>query len=151
MAAHQAPPSLGFSRQEPWSGLPLPSPMHESEKWKRSRSVVSDSQRPQGLQPTRLICPWDFPGKSIGVGCHCFLQKNKLAASKYLAPWGNSSKPTDEASLQDPLSSSQHLTPIPLAERSLNVTYKCRPKGRIRKAWCGLSHKGNRGELWPHP
>ena len=31
-AAHQAPPSLGFSRQEQWSGLPFPSPMHESEK-----------------------------------------------------------------------------------------------------------------------
>ena len=37
---HQAPPSLGFSRQEHWSGLPFPSPMHESEKWKWSRSVV---------------------------------------------------------------------------------------------------------------
>ena len=34
MAAHQAPPSLGFSRQEHWSGLPFPSPMHESEKSK---------------------------------------------------------------------------------------------------------------------
>ena len=34
MAAHQAPPSLGFSRQEHWSGLPFPSPMQESEKWK---------------------------------------------------------------------------------------------------------------------
>ena len=32
MGAHQAPPSLGFSRQEHWSGLPFPSPMHESEK-----------------------------------------------------------------------------------------------------------------------
>ena len=31
MAAHQAPPSLGFSRQEHWSGLPFPSPLHESE------------------------------------------------------------------------------------------------------------------------
>ena len=31
-AAHQAPPSLGFSRQEHWSGLPFPSPMHKSEK-----------------------------------------------------------------------------------------------------------------------
>ena len=31
-AAHQAPPSLGFSRQEHWSGLLFPSPMHESEK-----------------------------------------------------------------------------------------------------------------------
>ena len=47
--------------------------MHESEKWKRSHSVVSDSSRPPGLQPTRLLHPWDFPGKSTGVGCHCLL------------------------------------------------------------------------------
>ena len=73
-AAHQAPLSLGFSGQEHWSGLPFPSPMHESKKWKWSRSVVSDSSRPHGLQPTRLLCPWDFPGKSAGVGCHCLLQ-----------------------------------------------------------------------------
>ena len=32
-----------------------------------SRSVVSDSWRPHGLQPTGLLCPWDFPGKSTGV------------------------------------------------------------------------------------
>ena len=31
-AAHKAPPSLRFSRQEHWSGLPFPSPVHESEK-----------------------------------------------------------------------------------------------------------------------
>ena len=30
--SHQAPPSLGFSRQEHWSGFPFPSPMQESEK-----------------------------------------------------------------------------------------------------------------------
>ena len=71
---HQAPPSLGFSREEHWSGLPFPSPMHESEKWKWSCSVVSDPQRPYGLQPTRLLHPWDFPGKSTGVGCHCLLR-----------------------------------------------------------------------------
>ena len=75
MAAHQALLSLGFSRQEHWSGLPFPSPVHESEKWKGSHSVVSDSSRSHGLQPTRLLCPWDFPGKSTGVGCHCLLQR----------------------------------------------------------------------------
>ena len=74
MAAHQAPLSLGFSRQEHWSGLPFPSPTHESEKWKWNRSVVSDSLRPHGLQPTKLLRPWDFPGQSTGVGCHCLLQ-----------------------------------------------------------------------------
>ena len=72
-AAHQAPPSLGFSRQEHWSGLPFPSQKHESEKWKWSCSVVSDSSWPHGLQPTRLLCRWDFPGKSTGVGRHCLL------------------------------------------------------------------------------
>ena len=56
-AANQALPSLGFSRQEQWSGLPFFSPMHESEKWKWRRSVMSDSSRPHGLQPTRLLRP----------------------------------------------------------------------------------------------
>ena len=41
MAAHQALPSLGFSRQEHWSGFPFPSPMHESEKWKWRRLVCT--------------------------------------------------------------------------------------------------------------
>ena len=53
--------------------------MHESEKWKLSRSVVSDPQRPNGLQPSRLFRPWDFPGKSTGVGCHCLLRAYLLA------------------------------------------------------------------------
>ena len=44
-----------------------------SEKWKWSRSVMSDPQRPHGLQPSRLLDPWDFPGRSPGVRCHCLL------------------------------------------------------------------------------
>ena len=44
-----------------------------TKKWKWSHSVMSDSLRPHGLQPTRLLRPWDFPGKSTGVGCHCLL------------------------------------------------------------------------------
>ena len=47
-----------------------------SSAWKWSRSVMSDSLRSHGLQPTRLLslrllCPRDFPGKSTRVGCHC--------------------------------------------------------------------------------
>ena len=56
MAAHQASPSLGFSRQEHWSRLPFPSPMHKSEKWKGSHSVVSDSSNPMDCS---------LPGSSI--------------------------------------------------------------------------------------
>ena len=124
MAAHQAPQSLGFSRQEHWSGLPFPSPMHScvasSVKFQkylkacthcrlRAWGVVCGSPitlcsfvfaciwsfqycyltytflpilpnaaaaalQPHGLQPTRLLRPWDFPSKSTGVGCHCLLR-----------------------------------------------------------------------------
>ena len=37
---------------------------------KLSRSVMPFSLQPHGLQPTRLLCPWDFSGKDTGVGCH---------------------------------------------------------------------------------
>ena len=43
-------------------------------KWKWSPSVVSDPQRPHGLQPSRLLRPWDFASKSTGVGCRCLLR-----------------------------------------------------------------------------
>ena len=39
-----------------------------------SHSVLSNSLGPQELQPARLLCPWDSPGKNAGVGCHAFLQ-----------------------------------------------------------------------------
>ena len=75
MAAHQTPLSLGFSRQEYWSGLPFPSPTHESEKWKL---------KVKSLRRVRLcVTPWtvayqaDFPGKNTGVGCHCLLWKRE--------------------------------------------------------------------------
>ena len=37
-------------------------------------SVMSDSLRLHGLYPTRLLCPWDFPGKNTGVSCDALLQ-----------------------------------------------------------------------------
>ena len=37
-------------------------------------SVMSDSLRPHGLQPSRFLCPRGFPGKNTGVGCHFLLQ-----------------------------------------------------------------------------
>ena len=39
-----------------------------------SHSVVSNSLRPPGLWPTRLLCPWDSPDKNTGMGCHALLQ-----------------------------------------------------------------------------
>ena len=45
-------------------------------RWCRSAicSVMSDSLWSCGLQPARLLCPWDSPGKNTGAGCHCLLQ-----------------------------------------------------------------------------
>ena len=39
-----------------------------------SGPVVSDSVQPHGLEPARLLCPWDFPGKNTGVEYHSLLQ-----------------------------------------------------------------------------
>ena len=39
-----------------------------------SSSAVSNSLRPHELQPSRRLCPWNFPGKNTGMGCHFLLQ-----------------------------------------------------------------------------
>jgi len=44
---------------------------------------MSDPQQPHGLQPSRLLRPWDFPGKSTGVGCHCLLHSLEPAVDIY--------------------------------------------------------------------
>ena len=48
-------------------------------------SVMSDSVQPHGLQPTRLLCPWDSPGKNTGVGCHFLLQCMKVKSESEVA------------------------------------------------------------------
>ena len=78
-----------FSSGSSWSGIELGSltlqtmdslptelsgKLHMKRKWKWSCSVVTDSLWPHGLKPTRLLPPWDSPGKSTGVGCHFLLQ-----------------------------------------------------------------------------
>jgi len=91
-AAHQAPPSLGFSRQEHWSGLPFPSPMHENEKWKWSHSVVCNSSWPHGL---------NLPGSSVhGIFQARVLEWGAIAFSvalrnnqPLLLEWGSPGKP----------------------------------------------------------
>ena len=49
---------------------------HKTELLSKSAScsVVSDFLRPHGLQPARLLCPWNSPGSNAGVDCHSLLQ-----------------------------------------------------------------------------
>ena len=87
---HQAPPSIGFSRQEYWSGLPFPSSGNFPTQGSNPdlphcrQTLYRLSHR--GSQQSRLFAtPWtaayqaplsmDFPGKSTGVGHHCLLQR----------------------------------------------------------------------------
>ena len=101
--ARQAPLSVGFPREEHWSGLPFPSPedlphpgtepvsllslalqedssllSHQGSKQYLvcvlSRSILSSSLRPHGLQLTRLLCLCNSPGRNTGVGSHSLLQ-----------------------------------------------------------------------------
>ena len=69
-------------------------------KWKVKVKSLShfDPQWPHGLQPSRLLCPWDFPGKNTGVGCHCLLlafvitlqfYSCKFLGAKFLFPFWN--------------------------------------------------------------
>ena len=59
-----------------------------SNAWKWKVKVKSFSRVrlfvTHGLQPTRLLHPWDFPGKSTGVGCHCLLRDH--LSRPYLIP-----------------------------------------------------------------
>ena len=59
-------------------GSPDPSdPSHglwSSEKSERVSHPVESTLQPRGLQPARLLCPWDSPGRNTGVGCHSLLQ-----------------------------------------------------------------------------
>ena len=107
--AHQAPLSMGFSRQTHWSGLPCPLPGGLPDSGMESislaspasavefftswaigegscccwvTSVLADSVRPRRRQPTRLPRPWDSPGKNTGVGCHCLLQCMKMKSER---------------------------------------------------------------------
>ena len=78
-AAHQDPPSLGFSRQEHWSGLPFLSPMHESEKWKWSRSVCPTPSDPMDCS---------LPGSSVhGIFQARILEWGAIAFSDYFVHW----------------------------------------------------------------
>ena len=89
MAAHQAPPSLGSSRREHWSGLPFPSPMHESEKWKWSRLVVSTLCDPMDCSLPGSSAHGIFEARVLEWGAIAFSTSTQQASTKY--EWASTS------------------------------------------------------------
>ena len=79
-AAYQAPPSVGFSRQEYWSGLPCPAVAAD-----KSLQSCPTLCNPLRRQPSRLPRPWDSPGKNTGVGCHFLLQCIRVKSESEVA------------------------------------------------------------------
>ena len=101
IVAHQVPLFMGFSRQDYWSGLSFHPPRNHpnpgieptspalqahslplshqgstpAQIGSVSCSVLSDSLQPHGVQPVRLLCPWNSPGKNTGLGRHSRLQE----------------------------------------------------------------------------
>ena len=70
-----SPPDSGSQPQKSCRWMPFSLISHIwPNKVKSSHSVMSDSLQLHGLWPTRLLCPWDFPGESTGMGCHFLLQ-----------------------------------------------------------------------------
>ena len=49
-------------------------PKLKLQEWLLFSHSAASPVQPHGLQPARLLCPWDFPGKNTGVGCHFLLQ-----------------------------------------------------------------------------
>ena len=78
---------------------------------------MSDSVRPHGLQPTRLLRPWDSPGKNTGVGCHFLLQCMKVESESEVAQ----SCPT----LSDPMDCSLPGPPWDFPGNSTGVRCHC--------------------------
>jgi len=84
-----------LKRQIRWSGIPISFRIFHSLLWSTQSKaccccccvtlVMSDSVRPHRWQPTRLLCPWDSPGKNTGVGCHFLLHCMKVKSESEVA------------------------------------------------------------------
>ena len=85
-AAFQAPPSIGFSRHEYWSGVPSPSSYKSLllllllSRFSRVRLCAT----PQ-TAAHQALRPWHSPGKNTGVGCHFLLQCMKVKSESEVA------------------------------------------------------------------
>ena len=131
--ARQASPSLGFSRQKHWSGLPFPSPVHESEKWKWSRSVVSDPQRPHGPQPT----------------CMAIINKGCYNQSHLDFPSGPAVK--NPPAMQEPKGDAGLIPGLgrpPGGEHGKPLQYTCLENSMDRGAWRAVVHGVTKSWTW---
>ena len=116
-----------------------------------SSSVVSDSMGPHRWQPTRLLHPWDSPGKNTGVGCHFLLQCMKVKSECEVAQ--------SFRTLSDPMDCSLSGSSIheifqasilewgAIAFSTINI-YQMRTISRYCSRYCEYSKKKNRKKFF---
>ena len=94
---------------------------------------MSDSWRPHGLQPTRLLHPLDFPGKSTGVECHCLLRLHLLQMPKAHLTTHRAWPPADAryVLISSPSLSQTHLFHRPLHWPSCRTVQGGLAEGRV--------------------
>ena len=107
---------------------------------------MSDSVRPHGLQPTRLLRPWDSPGKNTGVGCHFLLQcrkvksKSEVTQSCLLAtPWtaANQAPPSMGFSRQEHWSGLPFPSPcLCIGKEKKRLRQKVKNLTVVDSGWC---------------
>ena len=102
MAAHQAPPSLGFSRQEHWSGLLFPSPMRESEVTQSCLTLCD----PMDCSPPGSSVPGIFQARVLEWGAVAFSRDAADVASirgLERSPAGGDGNPVQYSCLENPM------------------------------------------------
>ena len=112
-----------------WGMEASPNSLLEMLVFTLSHSVMSDSLQPNGLQPTRLLCPWNSPGKNTGVGCHSLLQGIFLTQGMnlcllHLLPWQVDSLPRAPGKPHQ-MSSTPHIIHLPIKYLLTERTATC--------------------------
>ena len=93
---------------------------------------MSDSLQPYELLPTRLLYPWDFPGKNTGVGCHALLQG--IFPTQGWNPSANTEDVKDVSSVPESRKFSEEGNGNPLQ-------YSCLENPMDREAWQAIVHE----------
>ena len=96
-AAHQAPPPMGFSRQEYWSGVPLPSPKTVKGRLKKKKKVLH-ALHTVGIQWKNSDVRWT--GLCYFCMWYCREVEDVLAVGAWCGKWNASMFPTPDGSLR---------------------------------------------------
>ena len=114
---------------------------------------MSDSVRPHRGQPTRLLCPWDSPGKNTGVGCHFLLQCTKVKSESEVAQ--SCSTLSDPMDCSPPGSSihgfsrQEYWSGVPLPS-PMKVAGTLKTQKLYHAIFfCFQIQRGDRNKLWP--